>query len=138
MTQMTQVTQVPLTLPRVAVWVSIGVVFWLIAAMMVRVMGTAVFNTEGLSMVLLFALSFPFGFGALRLIGWLVGLRGTAFLPAVVVMTMTVTLLDGIAFTWTGLYGLPLESRVYGAAWILWGVGCILLFALLDMRVKKA
>ena len=116
MTQMTQVTQVPLTLPRVAVWVSIGVVFWLIAAMMVRVMGTAVLNTEGLSMVLLFALSFPFGFGALRLIGWLVGLRGTAFLPAVVVMTMTVTLLDGIAFTWTGLYGLPLESRVYGAA----------------------
>ncbi len=138
MTQMTQVTQVPLTLPRVAVWVSIGVAFWFIAAMMVRVMGTAVFNTEGLSMVLLFALSFPFGFGALRLIGWLVGLRGTAFLPAVVVMTMTATLLDGIAFTWTGLYGLPLESRVYGAAWILWGVGCILLFALLDMRVKKA
>ena len=138
MTQLTQVSQVPMTVSKVAVWVSIGVAFWFIAAMMVRVMGTAVLNTEGLSMVLLFALSFPFGFGALRLIGWLVGLRGTAFLPAVVVMTMTATLLDGIAFTWTGLYGLPLESRVYGAAWILWGVGCILLFALLDMRVKKA
>lgn len=137
MTQMTQVTQVPLTLPRVAVWVSIGAAFWFIAAMMVRLMGTAVFD-GGWRMALLFALSFPFGLGALRLIGTLVGLRGAAFLPAVVVMTTTATLLDGIAFTWTGLYGLPLESRVYGAAWILWGVGCILLFALLDMRVKKA
>lgn len=138
MTQLTQVSQVPMTVSRVAVWVSIGVVFWFVAAMMVRLMGTAVFNTQSLSMVLLFALSFPFGFGALRLIGWMVGLRGAAMLPAVVVMTMTATLLDGIAFTWTRLYGLPLESRVYGAAWILWGVGCILLFALLDSRVKNS
>jgi len=137
MTQMTQVTQVSLTLPRVAVWVSIGAAFWFIAAMMVRLMGTAVFD-GGWRMALLFALSFPFGLGAVRLTGTLVGLRGAAFLPAVVVMTTTATLLDGIAFTWTGLYGLPLESRVYGAAWILWGVGCILLFALLDLRMKKA
>ena len=138
MTQLTQVSQVPMTVSRVAVWISIGVAFWFVAAMMVRLMGTAVFNTQGVSMVLLFALSFPFGFGALRLIGWMVGLRGAAMLPAVVVMTMTATLLDGVAFTWTGLYGLPLESRVYGAAWILWGVGCILLFALLDSRVKNS
>ena len=142
MTQLTQVSQVPMTVSRLTVWVSIGVAFWFIAAMMVRGMGTAVFNIQGLSMVLLFALTFPFGFLSLRLIGWMVGLRGVAFLPAVVVMSMTATLLDGVALTWTKLYGLPLESRVYGAAWILWGVGCIFLFALLDCardpRVKEA
>jgi len=141
MTQLTQVSQVPMTVSRVAVWVSIGVAFWFIAAMMVRVMGTAVFDGSW-SMVVLFALTFPFGFLSLRLIGALVGLRGVAFLPAVVVMTMTATLLDGIALTWTGLYGLPLENRVYGAAWILWGLGCIFLFALLDSardsRTQKA
>ncbi len=141
MTQTTQVAQVPMTLPRVAVWISIGAAFWFIAAMMVRLMGTAVFNTQGLSMVVLFALSFPFGFSAVKLIGWMVRLRGVAFLPAVVVMTTTAVFLDAIAFTWTGLYGLPLESRVYGAAWILWGIGCIFLFALLDCardsRVKN-
>ena len=136
--QLTQVSQVPMTVSRVAVWVSIGVVFWFIAAMMVRLMGTAVFNTQGVSMVLLFALTFPFGFVSLRFIGWMVGLRGAGFLPAVMVMSMTAGFLDAIAFTWTDLYGLPLESRVYGAAWILWGLGCIFLFALLDSRVKNS
>jgi hypothetical protein len=134
----TQVAQIPITSPKLAVWITIGVVFWFIAAMMVRIMGTAVFTTQGSSMVILFALSFPFGFGALRLIGWMVGLRGIAFLPALVVMTMTAVFLDAIAFTWTGLYGLPAESSVYGAAWILWGVGCISLFALLDSRAQSS
>ncbi len=135
---MTQVSQISIPNSKLAIWVLIGVVFWFVAAMMVRFMGTVVFDPKSINLVLLFALSFPFGFGAMRVIGFLVGLRGVAFLPAVVVMTMTATFLDGIAFTWTSLYGLPVESMVYGAAWILWGIGCILFFALLDLREQKS
>ena len=135
---MTQVSPISISNSKLATWVLIGVVFWFVAAMMVRFMGTVVFDPKSINMVLLFALSFPFGFACVRLIGFILGLRGAAFLPAVVVMTMIATLLDGIAFTWTSLYGLPAESMVYGAAWILWGVGCILLFALLDSRERKS
>ena len=135
---MTQVSQISVSNSKLAIWVLIGIVFWFIAAMMVRFMGTAILDPKSINMVLLFAVSFPFGFASMRLIGSLVGLRGAAFLPAVVVMTMIATLLDGIAFTWTSLYGLPAESMVYGAAWILWGVGCILLFALLDSRERRS
>ena len=135
---MTQVSQISISNSKLAIWVLIGVVFWFVAAMMVRFMGTVVFDPKSINMVLLFALSFPVGFASTRLIGFLVKLRGAAFLPAVVVMTMVATFLDGIAFTWTSLYGLPAESMVYGAAWILWGVGCILLFALLDSREQKS
>ena len=135
---MTQVSPISISNSKLATWVLIGVVFWFVAAMMVRFMGTVVFDPKSINMVLLFALSFPFGFACVRLIGFILGLRGAAFLPAVVVMTMIATLLDGIAFTWTSLYGLPIESMVYGAAWILWGVGCILLFALLDLREQKS
>ena len=134
---MTQVSQISISNSKLAIWVLIGVVFWFVAAMMVRFMGTVVFDPKSINMVLLFALSFPVGFASTRLIGFLVKLRGAAFLPAVVVMTMVATFLDGIAFTWTSLYGLPAESMVYGAAWILWGVGCILLFAFLDSREQK-
>ena len=135
---MTQVSPISISNSKLATWVLIGVVFWFVAAMMVRFMGTVVFDPKSINMVLLFALSFPVGFASTRLIGFLVKLRGAAFLPAVVVMTMVATFLDGIAFTWTSLYGLPAESMVYGAAWILWGVGCILLFALLDSREQKS
>jgi hypothetical protein len=136
MTRISDVPQLAISNSKLVTWVLIGVVFWFVAAMMIRLMGTAVLDPKSINMVLLFVLSFPFGFGAVRLIGWIVGLRGAAFLPAVLVMTVTAVFLDGIAFTWTGLYGLPAESKVYGAAWILFGLGCILMFALLDSREK--
>jgi hypothetical protein len=138
MTRTTEVPQVSVSNAKLAVWVLIGVVFWFVAAMMIRLMGTAVLNPDSLKMVLLFVLTFPFGFASMRLIGAIVGLRGVAFLPAVLVMSMTAVFLDAIAFTWTGLYGLPAESRIYGAAWILWGLGCIYFFALLDSREKAS
>ena len=134
---MTQVSPISISNSKLATWVLIGVVFWFVAAMMVRFMGTVVFDPKSINMVLLFALSFPIGFACVRLLGFIVGLRGAAFLPALAIMTMTATFLDGIAFTWTSLYGLPAESMVYGAAWILWGIGCLLLFALLDSREQK-
>jgi hypothetical protein len=135
---MTRVSQISVSNFKLAIWVLIGVVFWFIAAMMVRFIGTAVFDPKSINMVLLFALSFPFGFASMRLIGFLVGLRGAALFPAMMVITMAATFLDGIAFTWTSLYGLPTESMVYGAAWILWGIGCISLFTFLDSREQKS
>ncbi len=138
MTRISEVSQRSISNSTLVRWVLIGVVFWFVAAMMIRFMGTAVLDPKSINMVLLFVLSFPFGFVSMRLIGSIVGLRGAAFLPAVLVMSMTAGFLDAIAFTWTGLYGLPTESRIYGAAWILWGLGCIFFFALLDSREKAS
>jgi hypothetical protein len=138
MTRTKEGSQVSIPNSKLAIWVLIGVVFWFVAAMMIRLMGTTVLDPKSINMVVLFVLSFPFGFASMRLIGSIVGLHGAAFLPAVLVMSMTAVFLDAIAFTWTDLYGLPAESRIYGAAWILWGLGCIFLFALLDSREKAS
>jgi hypothetical protein len=43
---------------------------------------------------------------------------------AVVIMTITATFLDGAALAWfRQLYAQTFEVALYGAAWILWGVG---------------
>ena len=47
-------------------------------------------------------------------------------MPAVVIMSFTAMLLDGLALTFfPGLYGLPPASLLVVAALLLWGVGLI-------------
>jgi hypothetical protein len=53
-------------------------------------------------------------------------------LPAVVLMTLTALLLDGVAILWfSSLYGLAPDRLYLAAATLLWAVGCVLAVALI-------
>lgn len=62
----------------------------------------------------------------------LIGIRNNEIPKAAAIATGVATLLDGLALIWLpGLYGarLGVLSNSKGAAFLLWGVGCGLLFS---------
>jgi hypothetical protein len=111
-----------------ALLIVLGVIFWFAAAIVVRLSGTAVFTENNPFLFLYFILAFPGSYGLIWITKKVAQLDTSEIFNAVVVMTYTATFLDGIALTWFGqLYGTTHEVRLYGAAWILWGVGAGLL-----------
>lgn len=122
----------PLRLP---VFVALGIGFWFLAATMIRVLGPTVFVPGSAALPLVFALSVPIAWVFVRVGTLLGGAREAAVLPAVVVMTSTAMLLDGLAMTFfPALYGLPHAQLLLGAAWLLWGVGLCQTIAFVQAR----
>jgi hypothetical protein len=117
----------------------LGIVFWFAAAIIVRLSGTAVFTENNPFLMLYFLLAFPASYGLILITKKVARLDDSEIFTAVAIMTYTATFLDGIALTWFGqLYGATHEVRLYGAAWILWGVGAgLLLGQLLSNRIIK-
>lgn len=109
-----------------------AVVFWFVAALSVRFGSAAGFFGPTASMIV-FALSIPISWLSVGLIKKVARLEAGQTVASVVVATVVATLCDGLALTWgRGLYGSDPAQITFGAAWILWGVGLILLFAYLD------
>jgi hypothetical protein len=107
----------------------LGIVFWFIAAMTVKLLGNAVFTEYNLYRLLMFAATFPISFVFIQITVKIAKLKKDEILNAVVIMTITATFLDGIAITWfRQLYAESFETALYGAAWILFGAGVGLLF----------
>jgi hypothetical protein len=107
----------------------LGIVFWFIAAMTVKLLGNSVFTEHNLYRLLMFAATFPISFVFIQITVKLAKLKKAEILNAVVIMTITATFLDGIAITWfRQLYAESFETALYGAAWILFGAGVGLLF----------
>jgi hypothetical protein len=107
----------------------LGIVFWFIAAMTVKLLGNAVFTEHNLYRLLMFAATFPISFVFIQITVKVASLKKAEILNAVVIMTITATFLDGIALTWfRQLYAESFEIALYGAAWILFGAGVGLLF----------
>ncbi|WP_102127142.1 DUF5367 family protein [Deinococcus planocerae] len=121
-------TTAPLSSPprpalRLPVLVALGAALWFLAAMMIRFLGPSVFVQGSAALPLVFVLSLPVAWAFLWVGLTLSGARGAAVLPAVVVMSFTAMLLDGLALTFfPALYGLPPASLLLAAAWLLWGV----------------
>jgi len=111
-----------------------GVAFWFVAAMVVHLL-PALFD-GGLKQALLFAVSIPFCWVSVRVAAFVIGVTVQEVLIPAVIGTIVATFLDGVAMTWfSGLYhGISAETQ-FGAAWILYGVGWILLFALLVRKL---
>jgi hypothetical protein len=104
--------------------VTLGAAYWLLAALFVRAFGSFFFtgNTPGL--LVLYAASVPGTWLLIQNARWLGRLAPAEVLDAVVVMTWTAAVLDGVAITFFGwVYGTSAQVVMLGAAWILWGAG---------------
>ena len=128
-------TTVPLTAPtrpavRLPRLIVLGVVFWFLAAMAFRALGPSVLAPDNAALPLIFVLAVPIAWAFVWVGITLGGAKGAAVLPAVVIMSFTAMLLDGLALTFfPGLYGLPPASLLVVAALLLWGVGLIQVIA---------
>ena len=120
---------------RVPLLIALGAIFWLLAALVFRFLGPSVFTPDSAVLFIVFALAVPVAWGFVWLGTTLAGVRGEAVMPAVVIMSVTAMLLDGVALTWfPSLYGMPPDSLVIVGACLLWGVGWILAIAYLWNR----
>ncbi len=107
----------------------LGVVFWFVAAMTVKLSGNAVFTEHNFYRILMLVAAFPISYILVLMSIKIAKLNKSEILNAVVIMTITATFLDGIALTWfRQLYAETFEIALYGAAWILFGAGVGLFF----------
>ncbi len=118
---------------QVIILIILGVVFWFLAAMLVRYV-PAIFDAGWWSAVLLVG-SLLGASAFIKLVLWIVRLPDHRSLMAVSIATITALFLDGLAMTWAPqLYGSDLEIALRGAGWILFGVGALWLAGLMSQR----
>lgn len=109
---------------RLAALVALGVTFWFLAALLVRVLGPYVFTEGNPYRWLMFVLTVPLSYGFLHTARLLVRLQRAELASAIAIMTTVATLCDGTALTCCyTLYGATHEIALFGAAVILWGAG---------------
>jgi hypothetical protein len=125
---------------KISLLVFLGIFFWFVAAMTVRLLGNSVFSDQNVYLPLMFIAAFPITYIFMLITLKFVSLNKSEILNAVVIITITATFLDGIAMTrFRQVYAESFEIAFNGAAWILWGVGVGLLFGFLisDSREKE-
>ena len=117
----------------------LGVIFWFVAAMIVRFLGKSVFTENNPFLILMFILAIPITFIFLFITQKVLKINRLEIIRPIVIITLTAAFLDGIALTWfRTLYSDSFEVSSYGAALILWGVGLGLLSAhFQDKKVKE-
>ena len=123
----------------VPLYVVLGAVFWLVAAFFIRLAGPPLFSLASPWLAVLFAASFPISWLLITMCLALGGVPRCAALVPVTIMCVTGLLLDGIAISrFPSLYGASPEQVMLGAAWLLWGVGVLLLLALwMQLRTQN-
>ncbi|MEZ4887822.1 MAG: DUF5367 family protein [Chitinophagales bacterium] len=111
-------------------FVVLGAIFWFAAAMTIRLLGATVFSANNPYLIGMFVLAFPITCLFIFITMKVAKIKSSELLVPAAIMTYSATFLDAIALAWFGeLYGETLEIRLYGATWILWGVGIGLLLA---------
>lgn len=112
-------------------FVALGAAFWFNAALIIRFAGATVFSENNPGMLFFFALAVPLTWVSMYITKLVSKLRFDELLRPVVIMTFTATTLDAVALTYfRQLYSESFDVALHGAAWILWGAGLGLFFAL--------
>ena len=106
--------------------IAFGLIFWLVAALFIRWAPLDLFAGGG-GTRLLFAATIPVAWLSVQLAKRLATLTAGQLLPGVAIASAAAMLCDGVGLVWWSVYGEG--DRLPGAAWILWGVGCILFAA---------
>jgi hypothetical protein len=123
-------TQRPLTAKQIIILAPYGVVLWFLAAMLVRTLGP-MGALDGFGRVITYALVIPGTVPAILIGRVLAKLSHDQTAIALIVITATALLLDGIAHAWfPSLYGSDPVLIVKGAAVIFWGAGVGLVLGL--------
>ncbi len=111
-------------------FMALGVAFWFVAAMIIRLSGQAVFSENNPYLLLMFVLAVPITFGFIFITQKMGKLKQSEILRPIAIVTATAALLDGVAMTWfRSLYSNSFEVSFFGSALILWGAGLGLLLA---------
>jgi len=111
-----------------------GIVLWFVAAMILRVVGPMGALDES-RRAITFALIIPGTVPFVYLFRWAAKLVGDQLLMGIAIGTMAAAFCDGIALSWApALYGEGLAQIAGSGATILWGVGVVLLLALIIGR----
>jgi hypothetical protein len=104
-------------------YIILGVIFWFVAAMIVRIGGEAVFTQNNPLLALLFVIAFPVTWVFFEITKKLGGINNSELLRPIVIITATATCLDAIAMSaFHQLYSQSFEVAFFGSAMILWGV----------------
>lgn len=118
-----------LTVPQFVRSLAIGAVLWLIAAMILRVIGP-MGAFVGDARLLTYALIIPGTLPFVLVIPRLAGIDRCQMVPCVAAATLAAALLDGIALAWfPSLYGRTIGLAAGAGATILWGIGVGLVMA---------
>ena len=127
------VPQDTLGIRQVTILAAWGVLLWLLVALLIRAAPPTLFD-RGAWTVLLFVAALPNAWLTVWLTRRLVALQPRQLVPGVAVSCAAAMLCDGIALTWTTLYGPEDKDLVPVAAFLLWGVALILLAAFAASR----
>ena len=121
----------PLATKQLIILVLYGVMLWFLAAILVRTVGP-MGALDGSARIITYALVIPGTVPAIWIGRALAGLTRDQTATALMVITATALLLDGIAHAWfPSLYGSDPVLRVRGAAIIFWGAGVGLVLGLI-------
>ncbi len=112
---------------QVAILVTWGVLLWFAVAMFIRYAPPALFG-RGIATSLLFAAALPIAWVTIWVTRRVASLGPNQLVAASALASAAAMLCDGIALTWSSLYGSGTDL-VPAAAWLLWGVGAILVAA---------
>jgi hypothetical protein len=112
----------------------LGALSWSIGVIFIRVAGTTYFVKGSFWLIGLYVLTIPMAWLAVTGIALAANLSGVKILTAVVIMTITATLLDGVAISWfPALYGVPTATHLLAVAWLLWFVGVSLWISVMPL-----
>ena len=125
-------SRLPFDMRQTTVLIGLGAAFWLTAAVLLRMLGSAGIY-DGTMRIAFYLLVVPGTLPLVLLTQRIAGLRNDQIALGVAVVTATATLLDGLALAWVpSLYGADAAQVAGAGAAILWGagVGLVLGFAL--------
>ncbi len=122
---------------QIVILVAWGLVFWLIAALVIRFAPPSLF-AGGAPTVLLFAATVLVAWPSVWITRRLPALRPDQLVAGAALASAAAMLCDGIGLTWSSLYAPAGPAPLASAAWLLWGVGWILLTAFLTARQAQA
>ena len=114
--------------------IALGALFWYAALLVIRFAGPFGLVSGGLVTSTLYITTPLAAIGLLWLVKRIIGSQDV--LKVAVVLCITGLLLDGLAIRWAPHWYGTGDPVLGGAAWLLWGVGCILTVALLWQKPK--
>jgi hypothetical protein len=122
---------------QLSLFIILGVIFWLNAALIIRFSGSSVFSEGNPLLGVFFIVAIIITLITIFILKQISGLRYDQLLAPLTIMTIIATILDGIAMTWfRTLYSQSFEVSFFGSALILWAVGWGLLFGyILEKKV---
>lgn len=107
-----------------ALCVLLGVIFWFIGVLFVRLGGETLFINGSPWLLFLFALIIPISWIFVKVSAVIGKVSGAALLNTLVIETVVATLIDGTVLTWfQSIYSNDQTKLLLIAAWLLWGGG---------------